>query len=539
MSLEESTRDRSVWLNEDNAHFYDQHPSSDMTREGLEALVDRFCEGPRLEGLLFCVNVQRALFDSRVWEPLWAGYDPDGPGDQPLLASQPPNKRSMELDQRGRNWIHNLWLLHDRGLDHPGIWLERTRHHGRAAWLSVRMNDCHDNQDEQSFWHSSFWQEHPEFRRAPHRDEGWFEGAFDFAHPEVVEHHMALIEEVCQRYDFDGIELDWNRWVRHFRPGHEQAGAAVLTDIMRRTRALVDDAGQRQGRKLELGVRLPSNPQACLDLGYDLITWSREGLVDQVALAPFMEQATYEWPITLWRSLLGERVRLLCQVDAVTKPYPDSGPGGKVLDYAFSMGEAASAFERGTDGIYLFNECYRETPGDHLDRRFPGILDRLLDEAGDPAKLRDTHRRQLPSYQQVTAEGAASGAVLPIPLTRPKHHWSFGRFGKFLSLRIPMGGVPREAGVLLVLGFDAPVGKPDATDLTVRLNSHEPLGKPVPPPADTPLPGNIAHRLAWRVPLDQLHGDVNVIEIAPREQPPGSVVWAELLVDEPRKDRSG
>jgi len=28
-----------------------------------------------------------------------------------------------------------------------------------------------------------------------------------------------FLHELCERYDLDGLELDWNRWVLHFRPG--------------------------------------------------------------------------------------------------------------------------------------------------------------------------------------------------------------------------------------------------------------------------------------------------------------------------------
>ena len=46
-------------------------------------------------------------------------------------------------------------------------------------------------------------------------------------HPEVRKHHMALIHELAQRYDFDGLELDWMRFGFHFRPGHEREGAQI------------------------------------------------------------------------------------------------------------------------------------------------------------------------------------------------------------------------------------------------------------------------------------------------------------------------
>ncbi len=348
---------RSLWVNEDNAHFYDEHPHASMTEAGVRALVDRYALGSGVAGLILCVNVQRALFDSRVWEPLYHGYDPDGPDDQPLLRSLSPEAASMTPGQRGRHWVHSLWLLKHRGVDHPAVWLDQCRRRSVAGWLTVRMNDCHHNDDEEAFWHSSLWKTRPDLRRVGHRDGDWFESALDFGKPEVVEHYMALIGELFERYDFDGIELDWMRWVRHFRPGHEQAGSAVLTDIMRRTRHLAEAAARRRGRPVHIGVRLPSDPQAAIALGYDVVTWGREQLVDQVVLCPFFEQAEFDWPLGLWRALLGERVAILCQPEAAVRPYPEAGRSELLRDYAFLYGSAASARRRGADGIYLFNEC--------------------------------------------------------------------------------------------------------------------------------------------------------------------------------------
>lgn len=52
-----------LYINEDNHHFYGHHPPEDMSVEGIRRLVDFYAEGTQVAGILFCVNVQRALFD--------------------------------------------------------------------------------------------------------------------------------------------------------------------------------------------------------------------------------------------------------------------------------------------------------------------------------------------------------------------------------------------------------------------------------------------------------------------------------------------
>ena len=68
---------KTIYFNQDNHHFYGSHPAEDMTEEGVDRLVDFYAQGTQLAGLLFCVNVQRALFPSKTWERFWDGYDPE------------------------------------------------------------------------------------------------------------------------------------------------------------------------------------------------------------------------------------------------------------------------------------------------------------------------------------------------------------------------------------------------------------------------------------------------------------------------------
>ncbi|MGE9289412.1 MAG: hypothetical protein ACQKBT_00390, partial [Puniceicoccales bacterium] len=193
--------DRTIYFNEDNHHFYGKHPPEDMSVEGLNRLVDFYAENTQVAGVLFCVNVQRALFPSQVWETFWEDYDPD------LGPNQPALKRE--------HGIENHLLLRERGLDQFEIWLKRCRHHGIEGWLSMRMNDCHGlketflhmqnepisgGEDNWALhWSAQYWREHPELRRAPYRLERSWEGAFDYGKEEVRAHHMALIRELFER----------------------------------------------------------------------------------------------------------------------------------------------------------------------------------------------------------------------------------------------------------------------------------------------------------------------------------------------------
>jgi len=85
---------KTIYFNQDNHHFYGFHPAEDMTAEGVDRLVDFYAQGTQLAGLLFCVNVQRALFPSKVWERFWDGYDPEKGENQLILLIRSPSSTS-------------------------------------------------------------------------------------------------------------------------------------------------------------------------------------------------------------------------------------------------------------------------------------------------------------------------------------------------------------------------------------------------------------------------------------------------------------
>lgn len=516
-----------LYFNEDNHHFYGKHAPEDMSIEGLNRLVDYYVEGTMVTGILFCVNVQRALFDSKVWETFWNGYDPSLGEDQPVL------KRT--------HGVKNHLLLRERGIDQHEVWLERCKHHGIEGWLTMRMNDCHGLKEcfltEHGIedysaswtanWPTEFWKRHPELRRAPYRLERSWEGAFDYGKAEVREHHLNLLRELFERYDMFGLEMDWMRWGMFFAPGHEAKGRAILTEFIREIRKLADACEEKFGHPIKLAHRLPANPESCLKLGFDPITWSREGLADMVTLSSFCGICNFDYQVDIWRAMLGDRVKLLAIVDSDAGP----NPYDRIEEYELMYGAAASALQNGVDGIYLFNQNYRET-GE------PELLSHMLRNLANSEKLAVCQRRHAVSYPFVHAPGEAQHNLLPLPLRQKAIGMDFGRMEKNITLRINTGMKPVGRSGMLALGFSGiPAGACDK--LEVRLNT-EPVW-----PCEEPSYDSISQtfrqipRHGWDsdfidevkffdLPVEQLFDGDNVIEFMP-PQVDGQLVWAEIL----------
>jgi hypothetical protein len=521
-------------MNEDNAHFYANHPSSDMTAEGVDRLVDTYAENTQVAGIMFCVNVQRALFASKAWEPLYVDYDPEGGPDQPCLAWLEPEHRELKQGSQGRQWLHNLLLLEQRGIDHHARWLARCRHHGIEGWLSMRMNDCHYNKEsEDAFWHPTLWKERPDLRRAPYRTERSWEGAFDYGKEEVREHHLKLIRELFERFDMYGFEMDWMRWGMNFAPGQEQKGLKILTEFVQEVKLLAEASARRVGHPVKVGARIPARPEDCLALGYDVIAWAEQGLIDQIVLSSMLGCTYFDYPIRIWRRLLGDKVRLVTLAESCVLAYPSANRS--VCSYEFTYGSAASALERGADGIYLFNECYRES-----DK--PELLHDLLTHVGDLSTIAEKTRRHVVSYPQVHAAGDSAKTILPIPLIADAFARDFGRMEENITLRIPTGPSPEKGKAWLHLGFSRETPELNTADFEVRLNgsiieSCESAGLPGPacdkrvgvggtPKEDSDPIGQV---LSYFIPVESLQSDLNVIEFVP-PQVSGELTWAEIAI---------
>ncbi len=505
---------KSIYFNQDNHHFY-LHPAEDMTEAGVRRLVQYYAKAGTIKGILFCTNVQRALYDSSVWER-FRDIPRTGVPSEDILAD-------------------HLQLLSERGIDQFAIWLDEAKKNGIEGWLTMRMNDCHGLEEWVKndtgcwvrLWASEMWKNHPEYRRAPYRSERSWEQAYDFAFSEIRDHHLALVRELFERYDMFGLELDWLRWGRFFAPGAERESIELMTGFVKEVRSLADAAEKKYGHPIRLAHRISSEPAANFDSGFDIPAWARAGMADQITLTG----ATFDPPLREWRAMLPKTTKINVHVE------PEAGaiPGYGVINYDFLFGYAAAAWSSGADGLYLFNECYRE-----LDAR--DVLEYVLAHIDEQSHLAGTVRRTAVTYPHVYVSGTSRGNVLPIPLRQSKPGWDFGRMDQNITVRLAAGKLEQGARVFLRLGFSSAVDMKQIEHLEVRVNTHivpeaewpsyrgvffDGLNRYLHLPAD--LPENAAGVLVRAVPAEFLHEAFNAIEFVPPAID-GELVWAELLV---------
>ena len=214
-------------------------------------------------------------------------------------------------------YARDLVALLDRYLDlaAAGIdWLAACARLARAGgispWLSYRMNATHFSAAPDAPVNA------PVFRdpanRLPGRvpggggavDTAWI--GLNYGRPVVREHMAALIRDGVERYDYEGLELDWLRHPLCLEGPASARATAEITEWIGTLRAIT----LRRRPDYRLTIRAPANLAYLRGIGLDLRALAQRGLIDGVACSNFW-QNPWELPVDDLRRELGDRIAIL------------------------------------------------------------------------------------------------------------------------------------------------------------------------------------------------------------------------------------
>jgi hypothetical protein len=194
------------------------------------------------------------------------------------------------------------WYTH--GIDPYDVWFRRCRQQNMEAWLSVRMNDCHGPDEPSYFLRSDFFYEAREKGWMIGDAHGYYRYCFDYAVPEVRRRMLAYVEEQLDRYDVDGLELDFMREIKCFDYLNCPDAVDIMNDFMRDVHKLTLTAAQKWGHPIKRSVRLPREIDQCLIYGFDPQAWVREGLVEHITVTPRWMSCDNDMPIAQWKKTM-------------------------------------------------------------------------------------------------------------------------------------------------------------------------------------------------------------------------------------------
>ena len=503
-------------FNEDNTHYFNRSAEY-MTREKIRAYIDDEVALGGVTHFFMCPNGMRASFESKAFEPARCA-----PQDRRI--DMVAAKRKAETSLIWKNSLHrcsSFQLLYERGIDIYAEWIGRCREKGVSPWFSMRMNDVHLVNDPDCLLHSRWWLAHPEFRRDPKADpakSGWGVWAVDYAIPEVYRHQLALVEELLERYDPDGIEADWMRFPYHLTPGRERELSPVLTSFMRDVRRLADKAAKRLGHPVRVGARVAATPELSLMIGCDVEAWAREGLIDLLVVGNFGPCVDFNIPFADWRRRIGAAnpsVRVIPSADDLGLLQGGCKRNMEIEDYRGWM-EALAA--EGADGAYLFN-FFSAKP---LQKS--STHDQILRNGLCNAKALEGKRRYVATYRD-SAPREASREV--------KEYQFPATLDKVRTFRIKVGNPPAAGKVSVSLVFrDTPLSEGTPVVLNgVAAVSRKTISKPY-----HTSKGNVTRMIArCEFPLSALKPGINAVSVGPDRNSKTTVVACELEVEPLKK----
>ena len=369
-------------------YFPDHDPEALTHRVPLlaDAGVDAFSVLAGIDNDLSWVGVH-----GEVWGDACPDWDPDRDPDAPGVGGQSLSK----IAQLNRI-IH---AIIDDGHDQINLCIDAARRRKAALYVSFRMNDGHTCYEANGWYgRSRFKLDNPHLLQGSPAPEGiqrnpWnFSWRWNYAMPEVRHRCLGVIRETLERYDVDGVELDFCRELPLFKRGEGFENIPVMTDFMRQVRELFSEHNAARGKDVKLIVRVPAKVKLTLGEGIDTLAWAREGLADLIIVGS-ISLTTSELDIAEVveaarpsNTLVYIGLEGAAHLSSPMEGYETSVP--PVL-----RAVADNAYRQGAAGAYIFNYDYR---GHRAGVADPDKFDKahleLLRELGNPEVLKRRNR---------------------------------------------------------------------------------------------------------------------------------------------------
>jgi hypothetical protein len=247
--------------------------------------------------------------------------------------------------------------IHKMGFDPFGMLLRGLKASGKETFITYRMNDVHNATDSNQWNTPRIRREHPDFVVGIDEIKAgkavWMSYCLDYTLPEVRRYVLDIISEQVDLYGdvLDGFQLDWMRFPRHMSGSPDEVWnkREIITGFIGQVRQIL----KRMGQNKLLSVRVPTTPEACRRLGFDLAAWGKLHLVDIVVPCPFLT--------TEWLMPVGEMRTWLDNPEISIIGGFDMGFGWQVHFPESLRGISSTLYDCGSDGVYLFNfPCWIE-----------------------------------------------------------------------------------------------------------------------------------------------------------------------------------
>ena len=172
-------------------------------------------------------------------------------------------------------------------------------------------------------------------------------GTLNYANPEVVEYKLRQHKEVMEKYDFDGLEIDFTRHTPFLPPTKQWEYRECITDYLRRLREMTLSLERKKGKPILLGARIADCVFGCNMDGIDIEKIIDENLLDFIIAG----ERSLSTDIEGYKKLIGDKpIKVFPCLDT-----HHESDGYAHSDMEVYRGLFSSWKMQGADGIVLFN----------------------------------------------------------------------------------------------------------------------------------------------------------------------------------------
>lgn len=444
---------KKIMFNEDWTHFLYNRIARNIaiTREEIENFIYQY-KDTQITDFSMNVNAQIASFPSKVMENFLDKY-------------YAVEEEGVPVDYKDNDICRSMHIIYEKlGIDLYSCWINALRKINIRPWISVRMNDCHHNWQIHHVMISEKSRTRKDWYRVKHRqppvgmqraneDFYYWDKCFDYANPEVRNYMLDFISEVLERYDIDGLELDFTRELPSFAIGYEAAGREIMTNFVSSVKEMVDRIGKKRNKKIYLQTMIGADPETVYDWGYDFFAWARKGLIDSLVAIPRWETVYTELPVRFWKELLSPyKVEFAAGNQILTCDYPGGKESSSTLETA--LGTACAYRSQGADFTYLYNfmdysgyefgeKWFRDEKRNETVIR-PHNLSQMLKSSGEISTMLNKRRRHLVSFNDFPNLWNKPVSRLPFECNDTN---------VYQIIRVMVGEVPVDSNIKLMFGI--------------------------------------------------------------------------------------
>ena len=409
-------------------------------------------------------------------------------------------------------------IFEQKNIDMYAVWIDALREIGINPWISIRMNDCHGSMESFYVRKSSSVDKGAGYYVSSYRDAvGYFDKCFDYSFVEVRRTLLRYIEEMLDRYDVCGIELDMMREMLFFRAGFEERGRKTMSGLIEDIFVLLNKYGGIYGHPIKLSLILPPHPSDCYDRGIDILSIADK--IDYITVISRWETTDTDMPIELWKQLLrGTNIKLGAGQQLLFEPY--SRGFRTISSVKMAFGQAIANLSRGSDFVYLYNYMdmgkYEGEIGNWMYDgciRGKDALSFIFNNIGERGSLLKQSRSHVIAYCDFSAIPKNVHSVLPLRFD--------GKASYYEMLRFSVGEVPPDKKARLILGINRDDIK--AEDFKVYVNSAgcEYIGI-------VPVNGNIYKNKCYAFNISENFFNIMIAEL--KISKPCAVEYAEIEI---------